>query len=110
MEKAQKIARLSPMSYGEGAHESGANPDFQVTSASRAAREMDRLLQTLSARSDSLDRKMKALQAADDLRQRAAAVIAQPDPVLIEPVDPVRVDPPAPAQALAVAAKKGVSE
>lgn len=72
--------RLQPMSYGEGQFDSGANPDFQVTSATRNAREMASLMGKLSFQSKLLDRKLQAVDTALASRKEA-------DPVLIEPAD-----------------------
>ena len=92
MDAKMKVSRLATMSYGEGQFDSGANPDFKVTSASRAAREMDRLLQTLAAKSDSLDKKMRGLLAAQKLRDENPSNSA-PEPILIESPDPEPVEP-----------------
>lgn len=82
------INRLKVMRHDEVAFDSGANPDFQVTSATRNAQNMQRLMQNLALQSKALDKRMAALDSANALRQQAreAALVAQePDPVLIEP-------------------------
>lgn len=72
--------RLQSMPYGEGEFDSGANPDFQVTSATRNAREMASLMGKLAFQSKLLDRKLQAVDTA--LAGRSEA-----EPVLIEPAD-----------------------
>lgn len=46
--------RVRAMKYGPGSHDTGANPDFVVTSADRFQRELDRKLKELSAKTDYL--------------------------------------------------------
>lgn len=78
-----KPSRLSPIPYGDGQFDSGANPDFQVTSATRNAREMERLLRTVRSQSTLLDRKLRAVDA----------VASAASPVLVEPFDPLPSSP-----------------
>lgn len=66
-----KPHRLERVAYGEGASDSGANPDFTVTSASRTAREMALLMEGLTAKSKAMDRRLahaEALQRRADQR------------------------------------------
>ena len=84
-----KVSRLKPMPYGEGEFDSGANPDFQETSASRNEREMKLLLSNLSAKSNLVEKRLAHLdKAAEMLAQKRASlapVEAEADPVVIEP-------------------------
>lgn len=83
----QPRSSVGIQSYGAGSHDSGANPDFQPTSASRMEREM-RLTMA----------RMQAATARVEARERALAQVvrmpnapAEADPEVIE-------TPAAPAQ------------
>lgn len=65
----QSRARRVP--YGVGATDSGANPDFQVTSATRNAREMERTLSLLNLKIDTLDRRSASLAAMEKRKEKA---------------------------------------
>lgn len=54
-------SRVGILPYGEGSHESGANPDFQPSSASRMEREMRLQLDRLKANNDRIERRARAL-------------------------------------------------
>lgn len=60
--------RARRVKYGDGSHDSGANPHFVVTSASRHQRELERQLKVITDRSDKLDRRLAALDAASKAR------------------------------------------
>lgn len=55
--------RVKRMPYGPGSHESGANPDFVVTSADRFQRELDRKIMLLTKKTDTLDKHIKRANA-----------------------------------------------
>lgn len=81
--------RLYAVPYGEGSHDTGANPDFVVTSASRYERELKLTMDRLNKRSDLLDRKLSAMEGARSMRAEAARAAAEPEPVaeVLEPVN-----------------------
>lgn len=60
--------RVYRVRYGEGSHASGANPEFVVTSASRNEREMQRTLRMLTTKSETLDRKLAAMETLRESR------------------------------------------
>lgn len=66
-----KLPRVLRVPYGKGATDSGANPDFQVTSASRNAREMQRTLSLLNLKMDTLDRRAAAMSAMERRKEKA---------------------------------------
>lgn len=63
--------RVESQPYGEGATETGANPDFRVTTASRAERELARLVTGLQMKTKHLDGKLAALESVSDMREKA---------------------------------------
>lgn len=78
----QKInPRLQRMNFGSVARQSGANPDFKVTSATRNERELKLMLTRLNKRSDLLERKLAA-------RERIISD-APKSPEVVEPFDDV---------------------
>lgn len=85
-----KAPRATRIPYGEGANDSGANPDFVVTSASRNARETERTLRNLQRKTASLDRRLAAFNALSAAYEKAAEKeIPEPtdDVQLIDPLD-----------------------
>lgn len=94
MEIAEGIEVVSPRSsvgiqeYGEGAFESGANPDFRPTSASTQALRMELGMRRLQALSDTAERRLSALMNMERIPQNPAPSPApEADPV-IEPITP----------------------
>lgn len=57
----QRRHRVVCQPYGEGSHESGANPDFQPTSASRMELEMRRTLSRMQAATSRVEARERAL-------------------------------------------------
>lgn len=55
--------RVKRMPYGPGSHESGANPEFVVTSADRFQRELDHKMRALNAKQDRLESYIKRANA-----------------------------------------------
>ena len=86
IEVAEGIAVVNPrswvgiQSYGEGSHDSGANPDFAPTSASRLEREMRVTLARMQATTARLDARERALASIE----RIPTAPAQSEPELIE--------------------------
>lgn len=76
------VGRVSRQSFGEGSHESGANPDFHVTSATRAQRELERTMSLLTSKTDRLDRQLATL---NNMAARSAV------PLKVERAEPVEV-------------------
>ena len=67
--------------YGAGSHDSGANPDFRPTSASRMEREMRLTLSRMQAATDRLERRERSLAQVERIPKASAS-----DPVeVIEP-------------------------
>lgn len=89
LEVFQPMARLGSrrgaLPYGEGAHLTGANPDFTPTSATRLEVEMRAKLAKLDRVSSTYEKRLKALDKIERV----------PDAPVIEPVEPE----PAPAPA-----------
>jgi len=73
-------------SYGPGSHDSGANPDFRPTSASRFENEMRLTLNKIQAQTARIEARERALAAIERMPM-ASAPAPEPDPVL-EPVQP----------------------
>lgn len=74
---AKGLAVVNPQSgmmrqpYGQGEHESGANPDFQPTSADLFQRQMRLQMAQLQARSRKLEARQRALDAVERDRMTA---------------------------------------
>lgn len=88
---SKNLDRLQVMRHENVAFDSGANPDFQVTSATRNAREMQRMLHELNLKSRLIDRRMAGLDTAEAMRQQALAEhgsAQQAEAVVIEDIDP----------------------
>lgn len=49
--------------YGKGSHDSGANPDFEPTSASRVQAQLEQGFKRIAAAENRVDAKLKALKA-----------------------------------------------
>jgi len=76
--------------YGEGSHDSGANPDYVPTSAATMQRQLDHGLKKLASIESRVEAKLKALKAVERVPKAPA-----PDP------NPVIEPTPAPAPASA---------
>lgn len=79
--------RVRPIPYGPGSHETGANPDFVVTSASRNARELDRKLAMLDQKQDRLEKQLKKAQSISRHTGREIEVAIAEDIAVTEPFD-----------------------
>lgn len=90
MEVFEKPSRVQRTGYGDGANDSGANPDFMVTSATRNARETERTLRMLQLKTATLDRRMAALGNLTKAHEKAVDKIlpsSTDDVQLIDPDD-----------------------
>lgn len=74
--------------YGAGSHESGANPDFQVTSASRFEREMRVTMAKMQADQRRILARERALAQVERIPQNPSAASVE----LIEPVEKSSVE------------------
>jgi|GEM_PF-2374463 len=105
IEVADGLAVVNPrsgygvQSYGPGSHDSGANPDFKPTSASRFENEMRLTLNKIQAQTARLEARERALASIERV-PTAPAPAADP---LIEPIEPAPAPAPAPAPDPAVA-------
>lgn len=88
MRPAHKIG-IQP--YGPGFTDSGANPDFQPTSADRLQREMRLQLNRMKAATDRVERRERALASIERVPRNP-----EPAPERVEE-GPDPVEPPAPA-------------
>lgn len=75
------VNRAQRNKYGEGSHESGANPHFVVTSASRHQRELDRKIELITARSDKLEKRLAAAETAKQKRDERLRAAKEPEAV-----------------------------
>lgn len=70
--------------YGEGSHETAANPSFEPTSASRLQAQLDQGLRRLATVESRVERKLKALQAVEVIptakREAEAEVVEDASP------------------------------
>jgi hypothetical protein len=64
-------------SYGQGSHDTGANPDFKPTSASTMERQMRAQLMRMQAATDRLEKRAKALNKIETIPRNP-----DPDPVI----------------------------
>lgn len=83
--KNYNLQRNSAQKFGSVAFESGANPDFVVTSATRNAREMELLVNSLRVKDRLLERRIA------DYDQLRSVIPEKPSPKddlqIIEPLD-----------------------
>lgn len=75
---------ISSQSYGAVAVQSGANPDFQPTSASRFEKEMRAMVGKMQAENRGLAARVKAYQSIDRIPSKVGGLPSASDP-LIEP-------------------------
>lgn len=66
-----RAGKVLTQSFGDVAAQSGANPDFRPSPANAAQIEMRKLLERVNRESRSLDKKMKAFNAAQEMRVAA---------------------------------------
>ncbi|MBW7921366.1 MAG: hypothetical protein H3C51_04615 [Rubellimicrobium sp.] len=78
--------RVMVQPYGPGATDSGANPDYQPTSASRLEREMRVTLNRMKAATDRVERRERALASIERIPKAPPAEKVEADkaPDLIE--------------------------
>lgn len=67
--------RSGTQAYGEGSHASGANPDFQPTSASRHEQQMRLQMAQLQADSARLEARFRALASIETIPNAAPAAV-----------------------------------
>jgi hypothetical protein len=68
--------------YGKGSHESGANPDFQPTSASRLEKQMRVAVAHMQAATKRLDAREKALASVERIPTAPAPKQEAEEPVV----------------------------
>lgn len=79
---AEGLAVLEPrsavgvQSYGPGSHDTGANPDFQPTSASRLEMQMRLQLNQLQASTAALEARQRALESMERMPMAPAPIAA----------------------------------
>lgn len=83
--------RIGIQSYGKGSHETGANPDFRPTSASRMEREMRLTLSKMQAATARVQARERALATIERIPQAAA-------PETVEVIEPAPAPAPAPVK------------
>lgn len=85
----QRPHRIGIQRYGDGSHDSGANPDYRPTSASRFEREMRVTINRLQAQERRVDARLKALSAVEripiapaevEVIEQQAELEAKPEP------------------------------
>lgn len=81
----RKRHRIGIQPYGAGSHDSGANPDYQPTSASRMEREMRVMMARLQSSEKRVDAKLAALSKVERIPQ---APDPTPEPQVIETPEP----------------------
>lgn len=72
------------MDFGEGSHDSGANPDFVPTNATRLELETRQRLAHLTKLGTTLERRMKALDAVERIPEAPVKVVEDGLPPLPE--------------------------
>lgn len=81
----QRPHRIGIQRYGEGSHDSGANPHYRPTSASRFEREIRVTISRLQAQEKRVDSRLKALAAVERIpKAPAEAEVIEPE-VIPEP-------------------------
>jgi hypothetical protein len=81
MEPRSRI-RSGSQAYGEGAYHSGANPDFQPTSASRMENQLRLLASQMQADTRRIDARLRALQSIETMPKAPEAVPSVPAPAV----------------------------
>lgn len=80
--------RIGIQKYGDGSHDSGANPDYRPTAASRMEKEMRLTLSRIQNSEKRVDAKLKALSKIDRVPDAPAVV----DPIEKAPITPDPVE------------------
>lgn len=83
----QPRSRIGIQKYGEGSHDSGANPDFRPTSASRMEREMRLTLSRMQAATSRVEARERQLAKIEHIPRPADPVVD--DAPVIEPSAPL---------------------
>lgn len=92
------VATVNPPSaygtccYGEGSHDTAANPEFQPTPTSALEAEMRHMMRKMQVSERRREARMAALESVEHIPRR------EPDPV-IEEITPAPASSPAPAPA-----------
>lgn len=76
--------RVGIQRYGEGSHDSGANPDYRPTASSRLEREMRQMLSRVQASEKRQLAREKALARIERVPDAPAEVIETPAPAPVE--------------------------
>lgn len=84
-EQNKPVERCLRIDYGPSRYASAANPDYRPRRMSDQEAEMRRLMAKVSAQSDSLDRRIKAIKALE--ARRAELEPAQPAPTTDVEID-----------------------
>lgn len=79
--------RVRAIKYGPGSHETGANPDFVVTSADRFQRELDHKLKMLTLKTDYLTKNINRANALSKHTGQGVAVAKEEDIDLVDDND-----------------------
>lgn len=88
-EISEGVALVEPRAWGErqkygpGSHDSGANPDFRPTSATRLEKEMRFTLSRMQAATSRVEARERALARIERMPTRPAPV--EPEVAVIEP-------------------------
>lgn len=76
--------RIGIQKYGNGSHDSGANPDYRPTASSRLEKEMRLTLSRIQHSEKRVDAKLKALSKVERVPDAPAEVIETPAPAPVE--------------------------
>lgn len=85
VERVRPAHRLRVQHYGQKAYETGANPDFKPTSATRLEREMRVTMARINKTEERLARRLRALDGVERIPQAPA-----PAPAPVEVVEPIQ--------------------
>lgn len=96
----QKPHRIGIQAYGDGSHDSGANPDYKPTASTRFEREMRLTMARLQAHESRVEAKLKALERVERVPEAPPAVepvkpkgeTAQDEKAPVEPAQPEPAD------------------
>lgn len=72
-------SKVSRMSYGPGAYDAGANPDYRPTSASTNERRVSLMLKQMTAQSKSLEKRQRKWEEIMRERQEKAGTQLTPE-------------------------------
>lgn len=82
-QKEQPVERAKRIGYGPSAYASAANPDFRPQRMTSQEADLRRLMAKVSAQSDSLDRRIKAMKALEARRAELAPAKPVPTPEVV---------------------------